>query len=38
MKLPEKNKEVYLQEIKEICVAYGMMNLTACGGSLFGRD
>ena len=27
MKLPEKNKEVSLTEIKEICVAYGLTKL-----------
>ncbi len=27
MKLPEKNKEVTLTEIKEICVAYGLTEL-----------
>ena len=29
MKLPEKNKEVSLPEIKEICVAYGLTELWA---------
>ena len=29
MKLPEKNKEVTLPEIKEICEAYGLTNLWA---------
>jgi len=29
MKLPEKNKEVSLQEIKEICIAYGLIELRA---------
>ena len=27
MKLPEKNKEVSLKEIKEICIAYGLTEL-----------
>ena len=29
MKLPEKNKEVSLPEIKEVCVAYGLTELWA---------
>ena len=29
MKLPEKNKEVSLEEVKEICEAYGLTELWA---------